>query len=107
MVKKAYQGSLKASFHHPCLAQWATILSSLMMISEKDGLAVASGCQHSSIKLYVDQGLHPKPTGSNSGKMVDMKVTLCNRKKLHELRNLKDQPHQIYSRGKPGQKMPT
>lgn len=48
---KSYQGNLNVSFHHPCLEQFATILSSRIIISENVGLIPASGCQHFSINL--------------------------------------------------------
>lgn len=48
-----YQGNLNVSFHQPCLEQFATILSSRIIISEKIGLILISGCQHSSINLHI------------------------------------------------------
>lgn len=51
-LNDTYQGSLNVSFHRPCLAQWAYILSSRMITSENVGLTAGWESQHSSINLH-------------------------------------------------------
>lgn len=58
--RMAYQRSLKVSFHHPCLEQFATILSSRTIMSLNVGLNEASGFQHSSTNLHDYFPMYPK-----------------------------------------------
>lgn len=67
-----YQGSLKFSFHRLGLEQFAYILSSRRIISEKVGRTTGCGFQHSSINLqkwpyYIFDSLL---YGSTKGKLI-------------------------------------